>query len=130
MNWNMSLLPVEAYPSTPPVHEHASDPAAAVLGQAAPALPKDALLIDVRSYAEFMAGHLPGAHCLPMPRLEEQIRLLATDAQTPLIVYCASGARAELALGLLQRLGYRQAHYGGSAVELAKQLNTRLQPGM
>jgi len=130
MNWNMSLLPVEAYPSTPQLHEHGPEHAAAALDQAAPPLPQDALLIDVRSYAEFMAGHLPGAHCLPMPRLEEQIRLLATDAQTPLIVYCATGARAELALGLLQRLGYRQAHYGGSAVDLAKHLHTRLQPGM
>lgn len=129
MNWNMSLLPVEAYPSTPQVPDQAAVHQAGP-GCTEPALPLNALLIDVRSYAEFMAGHLPGAHCLPMPRLEEQIRLLATDAQTPLIVYCATGARAELALGLLQRLGYRQAHYGGSAVDLAKQLHTRLQPGM
>lgn len=119
MNWNAGLLPIDAQPNTQDWGLHAL-PADAMAAPAA--LPDQALLIDVRSYAEFMQGHVAGAHCLPLPRLEEMIHALAPDRQTPLVVYCSSGARAELALGQLQRLGYAQAHYGGAATELARRL--------
>ncbi|MEJ6000874.1 rhodanese-like domain-containing protein [Paucibacter soli] len=124
MNWNTGLLPIEAQMANPPdgPTEHPAEPPSA--------LPEQAMLIDVRSYAEFMQGHLPGAHCLPLPKLDEMIHALAPDPQTPLIVYCATGARAELALGQLQRLGYRQAHYGGAAMALAKRLGLALSAGM
>jgi len=124
MNWNTGLLPIEAQMDIPPEvpGERPAEPPSA--------LPEQALLIDVRSYAEYMQGHLPGAHCLPLPKLDVMIHELAPDPQTPLIVYCASGARAELALGQLQRLGYRQAHYGGAAMALAKQLRLPLSAGM
>jgi len=124
MNWNTGLLPIEAQMDLPP------DGPADSLEPAPEALPAHALLIDVRSYAEFMQGHLPGAHCLPLPKLDAMIHELAPDPQTPLIVYCAGGARAELALGQLQRLGYRQAHYGGAAMALARQLGLKLSAGM
>lgn len=124
MNWNTGLLPIEAQMDIPP------DGPIATPAVAPEPLPQQALLIDVRSYAEFMQGHLAGAHCLPLPKLDAMIHELAPDPQTPLIVYCASGARAELALGQLQRLGYRQAHYGGAAMALAKRLGLPLSSGM
>jgi len=127
MNWNSGLLPIEAWmvadapPPRPPSPDEAKQPRP---------LPEQARLIDVRSYAEYMEGHLPGAHCLPLPQLGHLIHALVPERRAALIVYCASGARAELALGLLQRLGYSEVFYGGAAKELAQRLHLGLQRGM
>ena len=92
--------------------------------------PADALRIDVRSYAEFMAGHLPGAHSMPLNRLAEVMALQHWPLETPLLVYCATGARAELAVAELRRLGWMRAYYGGGALELSGRLHEPLLRGM
>ena len=92
--------------------------------------PADALRVDVRSYAEFMAGHLPGAHSMPLPRLAELMALQHWAQDTPLLVYCATGSRAELAVAELRRLGWTQAYYGGGALELSGRLHEPLLRGM
>lgn len=92
--------------------------------------PADAVRIDVRSYAEFMAGHLPGAHSLPLPRLAELMPLLHLPPDAALLVYCATGARAELAVAELKRLGWERTYYGGGALELAARLHEPLLRGM
>jgi len=103
----------------------------AALGQhATTPLPEDPLLIDVRSYAEFMSGHLPGAHSLPLSHLEDEVSHKLPDRDAPVVVYCSTGARAEQALGLLQRMGYRNAHNGGGAHQLAQRLHQPLQGGL
>jgi phage shock protein E len=93
-------------------------------------MPPHPVLIDVRSYAEYMAGHLSGALCLPLSHLEHEMHNKVPDRQTPIIVYCSTGARSEQALGLLLRLGYSHVSNGGGAVELAEQMQMQLQPGM
>jgi len=93
-------------------------------------LPAQALLIDVRSYAEFMSGHLPGAHSLPLPLLEQEVAHKLPDKQAAIILYCSTGARAEQALGLMQHMGYARACNGGAAVALAQRLHLALQPGL
>ncbi len=92
--------------------------------------PADAVRIDVRSYAEFMTGHLPGAHSLPLPRLPELMPLLHVPPETALLVYCATGARAELAVAELKRLGWARTYYGGGALELSAHLHEPLLRGM
>jgi phage shock protein E len=51
-----------------------------------------AQLVDVRTEAEFSAGHLDGAINVPLTELPGQLQLL--PATTLFIVYCASGMRA------------------------------------
>lgn len=92
--------------------------------------PVDVMRVDVRSYAEFMSGHLPGAHSMPLPRLAELIAMQHWPPGTPLLVYCATGARAELAVAELRRLGWTQAYYGGGALELSGRLHEPLLRGM
>lgn len=63
-----------------------------------------ALLLDVRSPAEFAAGHLPGALNVPVQNLSGQLDRLSTNQ--PIVVYCASGARSGQARRFLRRKGY------------------------
>jgi phage shock protein E len=102
----------------------------AALAESGELLPADATLIDVRSYAEYMGGHLPGALCLPLPQLEQEIAHKVPEHGRPVILYCATGARSELALGLMRQLGYTDAHNGGGAVQLAARLHKTLQRGL
>lgn len=126
MSWFMPLVPAGTRPQDVegfvPPQPSAQPPRTA--------LPSRALLIDVRSYSEYMAGHLSGAHCLPLPRLDEHIHSLAPDPGLAIILYCSTGARAEHALGHMQRLGYTQVFNGGSALELARRLDHPIQAGM
>jgi hydroxyacylglutathione hydrolase len=60
-------------------------------------------VLDVRSAAEFEAGHVPGALHMPHTRIAVNVDTLPVDK--PLLVYCNSGARAAAAVSLLQRFG-------------------------
>ncbi|WP_225823873.1 rhodanese-like domain-containing protein [Streptomyces naphthomycinicus] len=52
-------------------------------------------VIDVRTPGEYATGHLPGAHNIPLDRLDEAADALKNAARrTPLLLVCASGARS------------------------------------
>jgi hydroxyacylglutathione hydrolase len=61
-------------------------------------------LVDVRSSAEWKAGHLDGAVHVPLARLPE--RIVSLDRSVPLLVYCQAGMRAAVAATALRRLGF------------------------
>jgi len=58
-------------------------------------------LIDVRSRAEWLKGHLPGALSLPLLEIEPNMR--AIDPSTPSLMYCHEGFRAMTAASILLR---------------------------
>ena len=62
-------------------------------------------ILDVRSPAEWQTGSLPGAHWRYVPDLVEGAPS-DLEATQPVWLLCASGFRANIAAGLLQRHGY------------------------
>jgi rhodanese-related sulfurtransferase len=58
-------------------------------------------LVDVRSRAEWLQGHLPGAISLPLLDLDTKKRIL--DSSRPSLVYCHEGFRATTAASILLR---------------------------
>jgi hydroxyacylglutathione hydrolase len=62
-------------------------------------------VLDVRSPAEWEAGHVPGSRHRYLPDLARE--LPALDRSAPVWVGCASGYRATAAAGFLERAGYR-----------------------
>jgi phage shock protein E len=79
-------------------------------GTVAGALAKDlvargALLLDVRTAAEYAAGHVAGAINIPVDDLSS--RLGEIDPGRPIVVYCQSGARAARATQTLCDAGYK-----------------------
>ena len=63
-----------------------------------------AILLDVRTPEEYRGGHVPGSKNLPLQQIEK-ITSIAEKKDTPLFVYCQSGARSRQAVSLLQRMG-------------------------
>jgi len=64
----------------------------------------EATVVDVRTCAEFAAGHLPGAHHIPYTHLRARAGELGRDR--PVVCYCRSGNRSARAAALLSRLGF------------------------
>ena len=72
------------------------------------------VIIDVRSRLEYLFGHIQGARCIPLHRLESKIaRLDGIGTKSSILLYCASGTRSKLAADLLHRLGYTRVIDGG-----------------
>ena len=82
---------------------------------------KQAILVDVRSQAEYESGHVEGAVNLPLDRLAHDAPALLPNKSAPLVLYCVSGARSEMALQWLKQMGYAQVDNGLSAGAVALQ---------
>jgi len=67
-----------------------------------------AIVIDVCEPAEYAAGHVAGARSVPLGTLGNASNL-PTNKALPLVVVCASGARATRAVGQLRKAGYANA---------------------
>jgi rhodanese-related sulfurtransferase len=62
-------------------------------------------LIDVRTPGEFAASHIPGSYNVPLDLLREHRDELRAEHDDPVVLVCASGARAEQARSVLDRTG-------------------------
>jgi hydroxyacylglutathione hydrolase len=62
-------------------------------------------VLDVRSKAEWNAGHIAGAHHVPLGDLPAHAASLPSNA--PLVVHCEGGARSAIAASVLAAAGQR-----------------------
>ena len=75
-------------------------------------LARGAQVVDVRSAAEFAAGHASGSVNVPLPEIDRRAGEL--DRSRPVIACCASGTRSAMAARRLKRLGFADVLNGGS----------------
>jgi rhodanese-related sulfurtransferase len=71
-------------------------------------------LVDVREQDEWNAGHIKGAHFLPLSKFDPG-KLPAPEAGKKIVIYCRSGRRSITAMEHA-RLGGRKdcdTHFGG-----------------
>lgn len=82
------------------IKEVSCDEAQSILGKR--------VILDVREYDEFAAGHLPGAINIPRGVLEFKIGMVpeAAPKDAALLIYCRTSGRAALSAVQLQKLGY------------------------
>ena len=71
-----------------------------------------ALLLEVRTPAEYASGHVEGATNIPVQELNFRMSEVG-DKKRPVVVYCRSGARSAAAAGLLRSNGYDVVDIGG-----------------
>ncbi len=75
-------------------------------GFAAMAADKRNVILDVRTAAEFAAGHLPGAVNLDVMAADFATKAAALDKSKVYLVHCATGVRSVRACETLARLGF------------------------
>lgn len=71
-----------------------------------------AVLLDVRSAAEFASGNAPGTRNIPLAELSA--RLSEVPRTVPVVVCCASGTRSAMAAALLKKNGFEAVYNAGS----------------
>ena len=73
-----------------------------------------ALVVDVRTPAEFNAGHLPNAMNIPLDLIESGSPLPLKDRNQVLLLHCQGGMRSAKAKKILNGLGYANVFDLGS----------------
>ena len=80
-----------------------------------------AIILDVRSKAEFSGGHIKGDINIPLNVLNNHLGQLK-DKDKTIITCCASGMRSASAKSILQSHGYKNVHNGGGWSSLQNKL--------
>lgn len=66
----------------------------------------EVFLLDVRGATEYAEAHISSAHNIPVGHLPR--RLAEVPSDRPIVVYCASGYRSQIAASWLRAQGYAQ----------------------
>ena len=70
------------------------------------------IIVDVRSPMEFAMEHIPNAINIPVEQIPYKMDEFKSF-KNPVVVYCRSGARSGMALGILQQNGITNVYNGG-----------------
>jgi phage shock protein E len=79
-----------------------------------------AMIVDVRTTAEYKAGHINGSVNIPVDAVKQKAEELKKKGK-PVIACCASGMRSGMAAGILKKAGI-EAYNGGSWISLQSKL--------
>lgn len=78
-------------------------------------------IIDVRSYGEYMGGHVSGSINIPLQEVPNKIEEIKNMEQ-PIVLCCASGNRSGQATAFLQANGVH-CENGGSWLDVNYQMS-------
>lgn len=68
-----------------------------------------AVVLDVRTPAEYEAGHIPGAKLIPHDQVAARAAELPAKDR-PVVLYCRTGRRTAIAAATLVQLGYTRVY--------------------
>ncbi|MFK7927285.1 MAG: rhodanese-like domain-containing protein [Myxococcota bacterium] len=71
------------------------------------------VLIDVRSAAEYKAGHIDGAQLVPLPTLPGRLDELSAMKGAEIYVVCQAGGRSKRAAAILAKNGFNAINVEG-----------------
>ena len=70
----------------------------------------DVVVLDVRSEAEFLNGHIEGSILLPAHEIEDVAESILLDKDAVILVICQSGNRSRTASQTLANLGFTNVY--------------------
>ena len=82
---------------------------------------RDVVYVDVRTPAEFAAGHVRGAINIPHTDMTERWGELEVHRDDSLVVYCRTGRRSGLALQVLHQQGFEHTRNARSLDVLVRE---------
>lgn len=75
------------------------------------------IIVDVRTEAEFDAGHLPNAILIPNETIGKSMPELLPDLDAEILIYCRSGNRSAQAAKKLVAIGYTNVYDFGGIID-------------
>ena len=109
-------------PATADLPAAAPAPAAAASPPAAAAPQGEVVYLDVRTPAEFAAGHVKGAVLVPHDQVGARLAELEQYRDRDLVVYCLSGRRSAIAIDVLKSNGFTRLTNGGGFDDLKQRV--------
>lgn len=88
-------------------------------------LSQGAVVIDVRSKAEFADKSVDGVLNIPLPVLADRIGKAVSDKNTIVLLHCRSGNRSGQGAKILREMGYEKTYNLGSFGHAAKVMETQ-----
>lgn len=85
------------------------------------AIENNAILLDVRTEHEFAEGSIPGAINIPLGSLGGAMGRLKN--KKPVIVFCRSGNRSQMAVQLLKQMQVNEVIDGGGIQNMKQYIN-------
>ena len=82
-----------------------------------------AIVVDVSESDEFAAGHIVGSRNVPVGQLQQRLPEVVKNKTVPLILVCATGARAQRCVTQAKSLGYDKAVVLGGGLRAWKAAN-------
>jgi hydroxyacylglutathione hydrolase len=67
-------------------------------------------LVDVRPGQDYLAGHIAGAHLLPIKIFSKRMKEIPKDRTQPILIYDTAGTNSALAARILARDGYKDIY--------------------
>ena len=71
----------------------------------------DLLILDTRTQEEYDAGHIEGAILIPYNKIEINLEQLDGFEDKPILVYCRTGSRSEIAVDTLIENGFNKIYH-------------------
>lgn len=86
------------------------------------------VVIDVRTAAEYVEGHVAGALNIEHTEIAKEISKLGIAKDDKIILYCRSGRRSGIALEALKDLGFSKLENYGGLEEARRRLQASFEP--
>ena len=84
---------------------------------------KPDFVIDVRTPAEYAAGHIDGALNIPVERIAQDWGAVkGLKPESTVLLYCRSGRRSAIAADALRKQGFQRVLDGGAIETLSRSL--------
>lgn len=75
-------------------------------------------VIDVRTPAEYAAGHIAGAQNIDVEAADFAAKISTLDKEAPYLLYCRSGRRSAIAAEEMAKAGFTDVVDGGGMADL------------
>ena len=85
-------------------------------------LQNGAIIVDVRSKAEYLSGHIKDSINIPVDTLRNNL-LKLKDKNQPIVTCCASGMRSAAAKSILKSSGFTKVYNGGGWSSLKNKIS-------
>ena len=80
------------------------------------------VVVDVRSPWEYELDHIPGAKNIPLEEVTGKLEEIKSF-NSPVVLYCRSGNRSNMAVTILQQNGVAHVYNGGGLSDMQFLLN-------
>ncbi|MCK4834645.1 MAG: rhodanese-like domain-containing protein [Gammaproteobacteria bacterium] len=86
----------------------------------------DALILDIRTAADYKSGHIKGAKNIPLSDFASNIDGLSGNKSDPVLIYCTSGNTVTRAIKLLKKAGFEKVNNLEGGIAAWKEANMPL----